>query len=203
MVGMLAFQATRYLNGAGVPPPAGNHHPINAPYGVFRGSDGYITIGATGDKRWPEFCKLIDAPEFLEDERFKTNGGRYDNRYLLADMISEKLQTKTIDEWVELLNENSIPSGPIYSLDRALEHRQVLHRDMVVEREHPTMGKVRLLGLPVKFSDTPGDVHRTPPLLGEHTADVLSEIGVSAEEMRRLKDAGVLGEPESVEVGDD
>ncbi|CAN5601172.1 CaiB/BaiF CoA-transferase family protein [soil metagenome] len=193
MVGMLAFQGVRYLNGAGSPPPAGNHHPINAPYGVFKASDGYLTIGATGDKRWPALCRVIDAPEFLEDERFKTNGGRYDNRLLLADMISEKMQAKTAGDWEALLNEASIPCGPIYSIEQALEHPQTQHREMVVEREHPTAGSIRLLGLPVKFSETPGDIHRVPPLLGEHTRELLSEVGVNGPELESLANAGVIG----------
>ncbi|MEZ4521392.1 MAG: CoA transferase [Thermomicrobiales bacterium] len=191
MVGMLAFQATRYLNGAGVPPPAGNHHPINAPYGVFRASDGYITIGAAGEKRWPQMCQIIDAPEFLEDERFKDNGGRYENRELLADMISEKLQAKTVDEWVEIFNDASIPSGPIYDMEQALEHPQIKHREMVVNVEHPTMGIARLLGLPVKFSDTPGQVF-APPLLGQHTGDVLADLGIEESEMQHLEESGVI-----------
>lgn len=200
MVGMLAFQGVRYLNGAGVPPPAGNHHPINAPYGVFRARDGYITIGGAGDKRWPQLCEAIDAPEFLEDPRFKDNGGRYDHRYELADLISEKLQTKGVDEWVELFNEIGIPAGPIYGIDQALDHRQILHREMVVERDHPTMGTVRLLGLPVKLSDTPGDIHRTPPLLGQHTDEVLRDIGFSEAEIQGYRDTGIIGTPGRAEV---
>jgi crotonobetainyl-CoA:carnitine CoA-transferase CaiB-like acyl-CoA transferase len=195
MVGMLAFQATRYLNGAGVPPPAGNHHPINAPYGVFRAQDGYITLGAAGGKRWPQMCELIGAPELLEDARFQDNGGRYEHRELLADLISEKLQAKTIDEWVELFNREGIPSGPIYSLDRALEHPQIQHRQMVVEVDHPTMGVARLLGLPVKFSDTPGQV-LAPPLLGQHTADVLRELGLDEAEIERLEASRVIARTE-------
>jgi crotonobetainyl-CoA:carnitine CoA-transferase CaiB-like acyl-CoA transferase len=192
MVGMLGFQATRYLNGGDIPPPAGNHHPINAPYGVFRTQDGYVTIGATGDKRWPKFCEVIGAPEFLEDERFRTNGGRHAHRLELAELIGEKLQTRTSDEWVELLNEHSIPCGPIYRVDQTLEHPQVLHRQMVVEREHPTAGTIRLLGLPVKFSETPGDVHLVPPLLGMHSCDILKEAGLSDAEIEELAARGIV-----------
>jgi crotonobetainyl-CoA:carnitine CoA-transferase CaiB-like acyl-CoA transferase len=195
MVGMLAFQGVRYLNGAGVPPPAGNHHPINAPYGVFRARDGFLTIGATGDKRWPKLCEVIGAPELLGDPRFKTNGGRHEHRLLLADLISEKLQTKTMDEWEVILNANSIPCGPIYDVGQALDHPQVRHREMVVEREHPRAGTISLLGLPVKLSETPGDIHRVPPLLGEHNDEMLAELGYSASEIAALRDAGVLAVP--------
>lgn len=193
MVGTMGFQAVRYLNGAGTPPPAGNHHPINAPYGVFRARDGFITLGATGDKRWTAFCKILDAEEWLDDPRFDTNGGRYDNRLLLATLINERLQQRSVDEWEEIFNQAGIPAGPVYGIDQSLDHPQILHREMVVERDHPEMGRVRLLGLPVKLSETPGDVHRIPPALGEHTEAVLQELGVTEEDLRRLRDQQVIG----------
>ena len=192
MVGMLAFQATRYLNGAGVPPPAGNHHPINAPYGVFRARDGYITVGGTGDKRWRKLCEVLETEEWLTDPRFSTNGARHANRLLLEDLISERLQAHTADEWEVILNQAGIPCGPIYNVGQALDHPQVRHREMVVERPHPTMGTVRLLGLPVKLSETPGAVRLVPPLLGEHTDEVLREIGVNDAGITRLREAGVV-----------
>ncbi len=191
MVGTLGFQAVRYLNGGDVPPPAGNHHPINAPYGVFKTRDGYVTIGATGDKRWRAFCEVIDAPEFLEDPRFATNGGRHRHRLELAELIGEKLQAHTSDEWEAILNDAGIPCGPVYRMDQSLEHPQVRHREMVVERQHPAAGTIRLLGLPVKLTETPGDVHRVPPLLGQHTDEVLNEIGLDAAEIARLREAGI------------
>jgi CoA:oxalate CoA-transferase len=192
MVGMLGFQATRYLNGGDIPPPAGNHHPINAPYGVFRARDGYLTIGATGEKRWPKFCEVIDAPELLSDPRFATNGGRHEHRLELADLIAEKLQARSPDQWEELLNSNGIPCGPIYRIDQSLEHPQVRHREMVVEREHPSAGLIRLLGLPVKFSDTPGEVRLVPPVLGQHTREIIQELGYTDSDIRRLAEDGVL-----------
>ena len=192
MVGMLTFQGVRYLNGGGVPPPAGNHHPINAPYGVFKTKDGYVTLGATGAKRWRTFCDLLGTPEWHDDPRFATNGGRFANRYELARLIEEKLQARTSGEWEVILNASGIPCGPIYTVDQSLDHPQVRHRQMVVEREHPVLGIVRLLGLPVKLSDTPGDIHRTPPLLGQHTDEILHGIGVSDEELVHLRSANVI-----------
>ena len=192
MVGTMGFQAVRYINGGGVPPPAGNHHPINAPYGVFRAKDGYLTLGATGDKRWPQFCQLLDAEAWLDDPRFATNGARYDNRLVLADLINEKLQARTIDEWERFFNEAGIPAGPVYAMDGAMNHPQVRHREMVVERPHPILGTVSLLGLPVKLSETPGDVHRIPPELGEHTDEILREAGISGDDARRLREQGIV-----------
>ena len=194
MIGTMGFQAVRVLNGAGVPPPAGNHHPINAPYGAFRTRDGWVTIGATGDKRWSAFCQILGAPEWLDDPRFATNGDRYARRHELADLIGERLQAHTTAEWETILNEVGIPCGPIHRLDEALDHPQTLHREMVVEREHPAMGTVRLLGLPVKLSDTPGGVYRTPPLMGEHTAEILRELGLSDAELRDLYARGVIND---------
>ncbi|ACZ40402.1 CaiB/BaiF CoA transferase family protein [Sphaerobacter thermophilus] len=192
MVGLMSFQAVRYLNGAGTPPPAGNHHPINAPYGVFRAKDGYLTLGATGEKRWRKLCEILGTEEWLTDPRFATNGARHENRLLLADLISEKLQARTADEWERIFNEAGIPCGPIYRVDQALEHPQVRHREMVVERAHPTMGTVRLLGVPVKFSETPAGLHRVPPLFAEHTDEILREIGISDDEIERLREAGIV-----------
>ncbi len=192
MVGMMGFQATRYLNGGGVPPPAGNHHPINAPYGVFKTRDGYITIGATGEKKWPHFCRVIAATELLADPRFKTNGGRFSHRLELAELIGEKLQAHTSDEWERILNAESIPCGPIYTLDKTLEHPQVHHREMVVEGEHSVVGTVRLLGLPVKLSGTPVGVERVPPTFGQHTDEILTEFGLDAGELERLRTAGTI-----------
>jgi crotonobetainyl-CoA:carnitine CoA-transferase CaiB-like acyl-CoA transferase len=192
MVGTMGFQAVRYINGGGVPSQAGNHHPINAPYGVFRAKDGYLTLGATGEKRWPQFCRLLGAAEWLDDPRFATNGGRYENRLVLADLINDKLQARTIDEWELFFNEAGIPAGPVYAMDGALDHPQVRHREMVVERPHPILGTVSLLGLPVKFSETPGDVHRIPPEIGEHTDEILCELGLADEERRRLREQGIV-----------
>lgn len=192
MVGMLGFQGVRYLNGAGAPPPAGNHHPINAPYGAYRTRDGWVILGATGEKRWNAFCRVIGAPEFLDDPRFTTNGGRFAHNAELTALINAKLQAHTSDEWEEILNAHGIPCGPIYTVEQSLEHPQIHHREMIVERPHPALGTVRLLGLPVKLRETPGAIHRTPPLFGQHTDEILHEIGVSDAELERLRACGVI-----------
>lgn len=194
MVGMLAFQAVRYLNGAGAPPPAGNHHPINAPYGVYKTKDGYITLGATGEKRWAKLLEVLDLPELAEDPRFTTNGGRHEHRFELAELLETRLRRRTSDEWEVIMNQAGIPCGPIYTMDQSLEHPQVHHRQMVVEKPHPTMGTVRLLGLPVKLSKTPGDIRLVPPQLGQHTDEILRAIGLDESEIARLRDEGVIRE---------
>jgi CoA:oxalate CoA-transferase len=110
----------------------------------------------------------------------------------LQELINEKLQAKTVDEWEQFLNEAGIPAGPVYAMDGALDHPQTRHREMVVKRPHPVLGEVSLLGLPVKFSETPGDVHRIPPALGEHTEEILHEIGVGDEDLRRMREEKII-----------
>ena len=150
-------------------------------------------IGATGEKRWPLFCRLLDAEEWLDDPRFQTNGDRYEHRLALAELIDEKLQARTIEEWERFFNDAGIPAGPVYAMDSALDHPQVRHREMVVSRPHPVLGEVSLLGLPVKFSETPGAVHRIPPELGEQTDEILREIGVSEDELVGCESRDRLG----------
>src|SRR5262249_61590107 len=111
---------------------------------------------------------------------------RHEYRLLLAELISAKLQARTSDEWERILNENGVPCGPIYQMDQAMEHPQVHHREMVLERPHPTLGTVRLLGIPLKLAETPGAVYRVPPQLGEHTDEILRSIGVPDSELDRL-----------------
>jgi CoA:oxalate CoA-transferase len=159
---------------------------------VFRAKDGYLTIGATGEKRWPLFCRLLDAEEWLDDPRFQTNGDRYEHRLALAELIDEKLQARTVEEWERFFNDAGIPAGPVYAMDSALDHPQVRHREMVVSRPHPVLGEVSLLGLPVKLSETPGGVYRTPPELGEHTEAILREIGVPDDELARLREQEIV-----------
>ena len=193
MVGMLSFQAIRYLNGGDIPPQAGNHHSIIAPYGVFKARDGLFTIGATDEKSWRKLCRVIGALELQEDPRFENNGSRFQFRHELADLLNHKLQKGTIQEWEQRLTEASIPCGPVHTIDQALDHPQLSSRKMIVEMEHPAAGTVRLLGLPVTLSQTPGQIRYPPPLLGQHTREVLREIGVSRGELEDLEKAGVIG----------
>ena len=119
-------------------------------------------------------------------------------------LIGQKLQTHTYDEWEEILNDNGIPCGPIYTMDQSLEHPQIRHREMVVEMPHPTMGSVRLLGLPVKFGETPVHIRRHPPLFAEHTDEILGELGLSDAELEQLRESGVInsGRGATVPMGD-
>ena len=193
MVGMLSFQAIRYLNGGDIPPQAGNHHSIIAPYGVFKARDGLFTIGATDEKSWRKLCRVIGALELQEDPRFENNGSRFQFRHELADLLSQKLQKGTVEEWEQRLTDASIPCGPVHTIDQALNHPQLSSRRMIVEMEHPSAGTVRLLGLPVKLSHTPGRIRHPPPLLGQHTREVLREFGVSPGELEDLEEARVIG----------
>jgi crotonobetainyl-CoA:carnitine CoA-transferase CaiB-like acyl-CoA transferase len=180
------------LAGGELPSPLGSTHRRNAPHGAFRTKDGYIAIAADSAHFGKRFCQILGLETLLDDPRFKTNGDRFANRLVLQELINENLQARTVDEWEQFLNEAGIPAGPVYAMDGALDHPQTRHREMVVERSHPVLGTVSLLGLPVKFSETPGDVHRIPPELGEHTDEILHEIGLEEDDVNRLREQKIV-----------
>ena len=148
-------------------------------------------LGATGDKRH-QFCQLLESEEWLDDPRFKTNGDRYANRLVLQELINEKLQVAD-GRRVGAISERGRYSGwTRLRHGRRAGPPQTRHREMVVERAHPVLGTVSLLGLPVKFSETPGDVHRLPPELGEHTDEILHEIGLEEDDVGRLREQKIV-----------
>ncbi len=185
-VGILTMQAGKFFATGQPPGPAGNHHPIIAPYGVYRTKDKPINIAVGTETMWKNFCRVTGRPELEKDERFRKNNDRVKNRSELNPLLEEVLAAKTQEEWIEALNQAGIPCGPIYTLDQVFKDPQVIHQKMRLEVEHPQMGMVPMTGLPVQLSDTPARVSLPPPLLGEHSAEVLREFGLSPEEIRNL-----------------
>jgi len=192
-VASLLNSATAYLIAGEVQTRQGSAHPSLAPYQAFRAKDDYLMIGAGNARLWSTLCETIGAPEWVRDPRFDSNAKRVVNRKELATMIEERLQARTRDEWVKVFAAAGIAAGPINAIDQVFAHPQVIHRQMIEEIHHPTAGRVRLVGIPVKFSETPGSVRTPPPLLGEHTNEVLSGLlGYSKEEISQLKADGVI-----------
>ena len=192
MVSMLDFQATRWLIGKEVPPQAGNNHPTGIPTGTFRVRDGYINIAASGQHMWKRLCDALEAAELFEDPRFSTPGRRSRNRDALNMILEEKLQTKTSAEWVEVLNAAGVPCGPILPIDQVFTNEQVRHLGLAQSVVHPQLGPLQVLGLPVTLSRTPGAVRTPTAEKGEHSDQILRELGISPAEIQQLHDEGVV-----------
>ena len=187
MVSMLDFQATRWLIGKEVPSQAGNNHPTSIPTGAFKVKDGHINIASGGQHMWKRLCNVIDADELYDEERFSSPGRRSRNRDELTFELEKRLIKKTGAEWIETLNMAGVPSGPILSIDQVFADEQVQHLGLATQIEHPEIGSIEVLGSPVTLSRTPGGVRTPTPEKGEHSAEILSDLGLSAEEIRQLR----------------
>ncbi len=180
------WEATEYLSGRGIPRPTGSAHRLTAPYQAIRCSDGYITLGAATDRLFERLCDVLGHPEWARRPEFETAAKRVAARATLAELIEAVTRGATRRHWLDLFDANEIPSGPINDYDSAMRDPQILARGMVGETDHPTLGRLRTLGSPLKMSATPTDATRSAPLLGEHTRDVLLESGYSDREIDAL-----------------
>jgi crotonobetainyl-CoA:carnitine CoA-transferase CaiB-like acyl-CoA transferase len=175
----------------GVPPgPSGSAHILSAPYQAFRANDGWLNIGGANQANWERLARVLGAPEWIEDARFRTNAERMNHLADLTPLINSRLKTRSVREWVAALEAVGVPCGPIHSIADMAADPQTAARDMVVELEHPRAGRTRALGLPIKLSRTPGKVSRPAPVLGQHTREVLTEFGFSAVEIDALIASG-------------
>ena len=192
-VALSVWEATEYFAGAGVPTALGSAHRMNAPYQAIRCADGFITLGAANDRLFRRLCDLVGHPEWLERAEFATNAARVANRARLAAEIETITSRQPCGHWLALLDAHDIPCGPINDYAHVFADPQVRAREMVVETEHPSLGRLRTLGSPIKMSETPPDVGRRAPLLGEHTDQVLREAGYDVAEIAELRRAGAVG----------
>jgi len=184
---MLDFQAARWLMQGEVAKQAGNNHPTSIPTGVFKTRDGHLNIAASGGRIWLRLCEAIGAPELAEHPDYRTGALRSEHRDRLHADIEKHLAARTTAEWVDVLNEAGVPCGPIYSIDQAFADPQVRALGIVQQ-----VGEVPYLGQPVTLSRTPSRVVAHPPALGEHTDDVLREIGFDDAGIARLKSDGIV-----------
>jgi CoA:oxalate CoA-transferase len=191
MISVLSFQADRYFATGKVTERGGNDHPVSCPYGTFKALDGYVNIAPAGDPMWERLARALGLQDLLDDPRFRTNDSRRLNRKELNGLINEITSKRTMAEWIEYLNREGVPCGPIYNLAQTFEDPQVKHQEMVLEVEQPS-GRVKTLGFPVKMSDTPAKIYRPSPQLGQHTREILLELGVAAERIEELKKRGVV-----------
>jgi len=175
------------------PEPLGTANKMTAPYQAMAASDGHFVMGANNQKLWIQLCQVMGREELLEDERFSTIALRLANRQALQDELERTFRAHPKAFWVRLLLDNGIPAGPILSYPEAFGSDHAKARGMRMEIDHPVEGKVPNIGFPVKLSATPQQVRRHPPLLGEHTAQVLAELGIGEDERERLKASGAFG----------
>ncbi len=192
-VASLMNAATAYLVAGEVQGRWGSAHASVVPYQAFKAKDDYLMVGAGNERLWKAFCEVLGAPEWADDPRFDSNEKRVVRREELVRMIEERLQARSRDEWVEAFGAAGLPTGPINSVADVFHDPQVLDRGMVQEIVHPTAGKIRLVGVPVKFSRTPGEITAPPPLLGQHTEEVLRGlVGLTSAELDQLRKEGVV-----------
>jgi len=180
------WPAANYFGNGAILPKMGSANSTSTPYQAFRSADGWINIGAANQANYQRLVEVIEMPELATDPRFITNQNRMANREELVALLTERLQTRSTAEWMALFDVAGLPAGPVLEIPDALAHPQALARDMIVETEHPTAGKVKGLGLPIRFSGGKSDACLPAPLLGQHTRDVLEEIGYTAEEVEAL-----------------
>jgi crotonobetainyl-CoA:carnitine CoA-transferase CaiB-like acyl-CoA transferase len=195
MIGVLSWGAGMYFESEHAPGPAGQHHPLSSPYGRFRARDGYLNIAAGSEAMWEKLSVELDRERWRSDPRFADPAARIHNREALSAELEAVLAGGDVEAWVQRLNAVGVPCGPVLDLAQVFADPQVLAREMHVSLPHPELGTFHTTGLPVKLSATPGRIERRPPLLGEHSREVLRECGLEADEIRRLGERGVVSLP--------
>jgi formyl-CoA transferase len=192
VVGWLVHLATDYFATGQPPKRFGNAHPSIVPYQVFRAADKHFALGAANDRQFRDLARILGHPEWADDRRFATNSDRVRNRPVLVPMIEEILATRTAAEWVDALLAVGVPAGPINTVDEVFRDPHILGRRMLAEVPHPKLGPIKMAGIPYKLGDTPPDIRRHPPMLGEHTEEVLAELGLSTDEIAGLRRDGAI-----------
>jgi formyl-CoA transferase len=192
-VASLINAGSNYLIEGKVPGRWGNAHPTIVPYQSFQTADGFLVVGVASEGIWRRFCQVLDRAALADDARFAKNENRVANRAALIAILANLFLSRDTESWLRLLNQAEVPCAPVQTIDRVFSAPQVRHREMAVEVEHPTAGRVRMAGIPVKFSATPPSIRLPPPLLGQHSGEILKTwLGMSNEAIEDLKRKNIL-----------
>jgi crotonobetainyl-CoA:carnitine CoA-transferase CaiB-like acyl-CoA transferase len=190
VMALLTYQAGNFFASGRVPGRLGNRHPSIVPYETFEASDGEFVLAVGTDDQWKKFCALAGL---AEDDRFTTNRQRVTNYDDLRPLVAARLRQKPRQHWIERLGEAGVPCGSVRNFEELFADPQVVAREMVAQLQHPTIGAMRVLGVPMKLSETPGAIESPPPRLGEHTDDVLTrDLGCDANSIAKLRAQGVI-----------
>jgi len=192
VVSLQTYLALSYFATGNIPHRYGSAHPTIAPYQVFKASDGDFIIAVPNDWLWRKMCDALGLDDLKNHPKFATNSDRVTNREELIKRINEYTRLYPAKETMSKLKAVGVPCGPLNTIDKVLNDPQVLHREMVLEIDHPTIGKLKMLGFPMNFSDTPCSIRLAPPLLGQHTTEVLTELGYTEKDIEILKEKGII-----------
>ncbi len=193
LVAVLESAIVRYFATDEIPQPLGSRHPAITPFEAFESADGHIIIAIGNDTLWAKFCEHVDQKNLISDPRFSTNVERTANHSELFPILSEIMRQRTTDEWIDALENIGVPCGPINTIDKVVNHPQVQARNMITQVIHQMTGAVEVPGLPIKLSDTPGDVDIPAPNLGEHTVEILTDVlKMSTDEVKQLKQEKII-----------
>ncbi len=191
-IAMLDFQATRWLMDGEVPPQAGNHHPTGIPMGVYPTADGHINLAAPSNRMFRKFCRALGAEALPEQDRYANAAKRSENRETLHEEISTRTRRRKSAEWIEILNREGIPCGPILAIDQTFSDPQVRHLGIATTVEHPELGEIKLVGQPVHLTRTPQRMRNAAPERGEQTEQVLAELGYTPGTVSELRKRRVV-----------
>ena len=193
LVAVLENAVVRYFATGEAPKPLGARHPAITPFEAFASADGHVIIALGNDTLWAKFCVHVNRPDLTLDKRFRTNADRTENHAELFPILSEIMAQRTTDAWIEALGKIGVPCGPINAMDKVVSHPQVQAREMITRIAHQITGEVEVPGVPIKLSETPGNVDAPAPSLGEHTTEILTGVlKMSPAEVANLKQDGVI-----------
>ncbi|MBU8878490.1 CoA transferase [Bacillus sp. FJAT-29790] len=191
-VSSLANVASNFLISGNVPQKLGNDHPNIVPYSTFKAMDGEMIIAVGNNRQFTSLCEVLGISEIAKHDKFRTNEARVENRKELTSILETQMQLHPVNYWIELFFKNNIPCGPIQTMEQVFTHPQIIAREMVVNTNHPEAGMVKLVGSPIKLSRTQVKMERHPPIAGEHTEEILRQVGFSPDEITKMKNKKIV-----------